>query len=347
MLSRETCQRVYFLGMEAAYPFRAGSGPLCSGTPSRRLFEKWGGRTMSRKILAAILCLMMLAPLGALASAEKTLTDMTGREVKIEKPVERLIVMWPGDCEIVYALGAENLLVGVGSYCDYPEAVSSVEKVTPGKDMNLEQVIALKPDMVVTTTMSLVQEHVDALEKAGVRVFINDATNVEGVYTAIANLGALTGREAEAAALTDTMRKGFEAVSAKVPQGGELSVYYEIMPLADGPWAAGGGTFMDELGAKVGLKNIFGDQGAWAQVSEEQVLKANPAVIISTSYGDPAEVVKEITDRAAWKDVQAIRDGKVFCLDGNLFTRPAPRLVEAVESLFELLYGAAESNKAA
>lgn len=302
---------------------------------------------MTRKIIALVLVALLMLPAFAFAGGETVLTDMTGREVKLTKPVERLIVMWPGDCEIVYALGAESLLVGVGSYCNYPAEVANVEKVTPGKDMNLEQILALKPDLVLTTTMSLVQEHVEALEKAGVPVFINDATGVEGVYTAIKNIGALTGRTQQAEELVASMQKGFEEIKAKVPAGDALSVYYEIMPVSQGPWAAGGGTFMDELGAIVGLKNIFGDQGAWAQVSEEQVLKLNPAVIISTSYGDPAEVTKEINDRAAWKDVQALKDGKVFCLDGDLFTRPGPRLVEAVESLLTLLYGEAKVDKAA
>lgn len=302
---------------------------------------------MTKKIVALVLVALMILPAFALAGNETVLTDMTGREVKLSKPVERMIVMWPGDCEIVYALGAEKLLVGLGSYCDYPAAAADVEKVTPGKDMNLEQILALKPDLVLTTTMSLVKEHVEALEKAGVPVFINNATGVEGVYTAIKNIGMLTGHDKQAEELVASMQKGFEEVTSKVPAGDKVSAYYEIMPVSQGPWAAGGGTFMDELGAIVGLKNIFGDQGAWAQVSEEQVLKLNPSVIISTSYGDPAEVVKEINDRAAWKDVQAVKDGKVFCLDGNLFTRPGPRLVEAVESLFTLLYGEAKMNKAA
>lgn len=302
---------------------------------------------MTRKIVALLLAALMLLPSLALAGGETVLTDMTGREVKLSKPVERLIVMWPGDCEIVYALGAQELLVGLGSYCDYPAEAASVEKVTPGKDMNLEQILALKPDLVLTTTMSLVKEHVDALEKAGVPVFINDATGIEGVYTAIRNIGALTGRTQQAEDLAASMAKGFEDVKARVPQGTQMSAYYEIMPVDQGPWAAGGGTFMDELGAIVGLKNIFGDQGAWAQVSEEQVLKLDPAVIISTAWGDPAEIVKEINGRAAWQGIQAIKDGRVYCLDSNLFSRPSPRLVDAVNSLFDILYGEAPANKAA
>lgn len=302
---------------------------------------------MTKKIIALFLAALMVLPVFALAGGETVLTDMTGREVKLTKPVERMIVMWPGDCEIVYALGAEKLLVGLGSYCDYPAETEKVEKVTPGKDMNLEQILALKPDLVVTTTMSLVKEHVEALEKAGVPVFVNNAQNIEGVYTAIKNIGALTGRTQQAEELVASMQKSFEDVKNSKPAGEPLSAYYEVSPLSQGLWAAGGGTFMDELGAIVGLDNIFKDQDPWAQVSEEQVIKLNPSVIITTSYGDPAEVVKEIKDRAAWKDVQAVKDGKVFCPDSNIFTRPGPRLVDAVQSLFTMLYGEAKVDKAA
>ena len=112
-----------------------------------------------------------------------TLTDMTGREITLDAPAERVVALTASDCEILYALGAGDLLVGRGEYCDYPAEVLDVPSVQSGYDTNIEQIIALEPQVLLMSTMAQTDEQVQQLEAAGVRVVVSDAQDIEGTYT--------------------------------------------------------------------------------------------------------------------------------------------------------------------
>ena len=100
-------------------------------------------------------------------SKDNVITDITGHEVKVPEKIERVVVLSAGECEIVYALGAGDLVVGRGEYCNYPEEVADVEAVKSGSETNLEQIIGLSPDLVIMSYMDQTEEQVAALEKAG------------------------------------------------------------------------------------------------------------------------------------------------------------------------------------
>ena len=169
---------------------------------------------MFRKCTSLFLVLLMALSLtGACAETAVTVTDMTGREITLTEPATRIVALTASDCEILYALGAGDLLVGRGEYCDYPEAVLSLPSVQSGAETNIEQIKALEPQVVLMATMAQTTEQVEALENAGIRVVVSDAQNVEGVYEAIGMIGALTGKTKEADALTASMKEAFSAVS--------------------------------------------------------------------------------------------------------------------------------------
>jgi len=273
-----------------------------------------------------------------------TVTDMKGREVTLEKPAERIVALTAGDCEILYALGVGDRIVGRGEYCDYPEDVLAVPSVASGYDTNIEQIIALNPDVVVMSTMAQTNEHIESLENAGLAVIVTEAPHLEGVYDAIALLGEVVDKTAEADALITSMKDAFAALSAKVPQLEKTpTIYFEVSPLQYGLWTAGTGTFMHEMGELLGVENIFADLSLWAEVSEEQVIQRNPDFIVTTtmSYEGSPDPVEEIKGRAGWGGITAIVDGNVLNADNDEITRPSPRLVDAAEQLFELLYGGA------
>ena len=118
-----------------------------------------------------IAAILLLAAFGCKAQpAQKdtgiTVVDMTGREVKLEKPAERIVALTAADCEIVYALGAGDLLVGRGEWCDYPAEVFGVESVESGGNTNIEQILALDPDVLVMGSMAQTEEQVKQLEDA-------------------------------------------------------------------------------------------------------------------------------------------------------------------------------------
>ncbi len=298
--------------------------------------------------LLLMLSVMMLCALMAAQAEGLTVTDMTGRELAFDKPAERVVVMMPGDCEILYALGAGGMVVGRGEYCSYPAEVQEIEAVKSGQETNLEQIIALKPDVVVMTKMAQNPEHIEALEKAGIKTVVTDAQDIAGVYADIELLGRVTGREAEAAKLTEEMKQGFADIVTKVDGRKAGSAYYEASPLQWGLWASGSGTFMDEIGRMLGLSNIFAGSPAWVEVSEEQVISLSPDYIFTTTmyFGEGPKPDEEIMGRAGWEGITAVKEKQVVSLNGDLFTVPGPRLVEAAGTLYEYLYEAA-GDKAA
>ena len=269
-----------------------------------------------------------------------TLTDMTGREITLDEPATRIVALTPSDCEILYALGAGDLLVGRGEYCDYPAEVLDVPSVQSGYETNIEQIIALEPQVLIMSTMAQTEEQVQQLENAGIRAVVSDAQDIDGVYTAINMIGTLTGKQDEAASVVESMQKTFDEIKANAGDGSK-TVYFEVSPLEYGLWTAGANTFMDEIAAMMGLKNCFSDVEGWAEISEEQVLARNPDYIVTISmyYGEGPTPVEEIASRAGWENVTAVKDGKILNLQNNELSRPAPRLAEGAKALYDFVYG--------
>ena len=302
------------------------------------------------KLVSLLLCLILICPvLGCAEDAAVTVTDMTGREITLDAPATRVVALTASDCEILYALGAGDTLVGRGEYCDYPEDVQAVPSVQSGYETNVEQIIALEPQVVLMATMAQTKEQVEALEAAGVHVIVSDAQDIAGVYTAIELIGAVTGKNDEAAALIAGMKDSFAAIAAKAEGDGSKTVYFEVSPLEYGLWTAGKGTFMDELAQMIGLKNAFEDVEGWAAISEEQVLKRDPDYIVTISmyYGEGPTPVEEIMGREGWQELKAVKNEAVFNADSNEVSRPGPRLVDAAQALYDFVYGEKETEKAA
>lgn len=297
---------------------------------------------MTKKLVSLFLALVMAFSLTA-AFAESTavtVTDMAGREIALDAPATKVVALTASDCEILAALGAEDTLVGRGEYCDYPESVLEVPAVQSGADTNLEQIIALEPQVVVMAKMAQTEEQVAALEKAGIRVVVSDAQDIEGVYTAIRLIGALVGRNDEAEAMVADMQSTFADIAAKSENTGK-TVYFEVSPLQWGLWTAGKGTFMDELATMCGLTNAFADVEGWAEISEEQVLERDPDYIVTISmyYGEGPTPVEEIKARTGWDALKAVQNDAIFNADSNEVSRPGPRLKDAAEALYTFVTG--------
>lgn len=296
---------------------------------------------MIRRILSVLLVFVMLCSLGFAETNAVSVTDMTGREITLAEPASRIVALTASDCEILCALGAEDMLVGRGEYCDYPESILNVPVVQSGADTNIEQIIALQPQVVLMSTMAQTTEQVAALENAGIAVVVSDAQDIEGVYTAIRLIGALAGRDDAAETLVGDMQASFDEIAAQAQDSGK-TVYFEVSPLEWGLWTAGANTFMDELAQLCGLKNAFADVDGWTAISEEQVIERNPDYIVTITmyYGEGQRPEEEIMGRAGWENITAVKDGAVFNADSNEISRPGPRLKDAALSLYEFVNGA-------
>lgn len=295
---------------------------------------------MSRKLVSLLLVLVM-ALCAATALAEDTsvtVTDMHGREITLAEPAARIVALTPSDCEILCALGCEDALVGIGAYCDYPESILSLPVVNSGAETNIEEIIALKPQVVLMSDMAQTEEQVQALSDAGVQVVVSDANDIEGVYTAIRMIGALMAKNDEAEALIADMQATFDDIAAQSEDSGK-TVYFEVSPLEWGLWTAGKGTFMDELATICGLTNAFADVDGWAEISEEQIIVRDPDYIVTITmyYGEGPTPVEEIMGRTGWEGLKAITGENVLNADSNEISRPGPRLKDAAIQLFNFI----------
>ena len=305
---------------------------------------------MTKRIVAVLLSLLLLLPaFGAMAEGTAvTFTDMMGREITLAEPATRIVALTAADCEILCALGCEDALVGRGEYCDYPASVLEKPSVQSGYNTNIEEIIALQPQVVLMGTMAQTTEQVEALAQAGIQVVVSDAQNIEGVYTAIRLIGAIMGKDAEAEAMVADMQAAFDSIKARSEATGK-TVYFEVSPLQWGLWTAGKNTFMDELAAMCGLENAFADVEGWAEISEEQVLARDPDYIVTITmyYGEGPTPVEEIKGRAGWEALKAVVNDHILNADSNEISRPGPRLKDAAETLFNFVYGAEEEVPAA
>ena len=298
----------------------------------------------AKKLIALALSLLLLAGLGAAALAEDTsvtVTDMSGREITLKEPAARVVALTAADCEILYAIGAGETLVGRGEYCDYPAEVFDVPSVQSGYETNIEQIMALEPQVVLMATMAQSVEQVEALEKAGIAVVVSDAQDIEGVYTAIRMIGKLMGYDDNAEALVAGMQDTFAGLKEASKGDGSESVYFEVSPLQWGLWTAGTGTFMDEITQLLGLKNAFGDVEGWGEISEEQVIERAPDYIVTITmyYGEGPTPEEEIMNRAGWENIPAVANDKILNLQNNELSRPGPRLADGAELMYEFIYG--------
>ena len=296
-----------------------------------------------KKTIALLLAVVMVF---ALCSCSKSgsgsgavkVTDMAGHEINLEKPAEKIVALTASDCEILFAIGAGDKLVGRGEYCDYPPEVLDIPSVESGYETNIEQIIALKPDVVLMSTMAQTEEQRDQLEKAGIHVVVSDAQNIEGVYTAIDMIGSLMGQKDKAASVIDGMKKSFEEIKKNAFTEGK-TVYFEVSPLEYGLWTAGKGTFMNEIAEMMGLKNCFDDLDGWAGISEEQVLERNPDYIVTITmyFGEGPTPEEEICGRAGWENVTAVKNKAILNLQNNELSRPVPRLADGAKLLYDFV----------
>lgn len=234
------------------------------------------------------------------ASEAITFTDMTDREIVIDEPVEKVVALTAADCEILYEIGAGDLVIGRGEYCNYPEEVLDVEAVSSGSETNVEQIIALQPDVVFMSTMDQSEDQIAALENAGITVVMSRANSIEETYTAIEMIGTAVGQEENAAAVVEEMKATFAEIEEKTKDAETKSVYFEVSPLEYGLWTTGAGTFMNELAQILGLENAFSDVEGWAEISEEQVISRNPDYIFTVTmyFGEGPTPEEEIMGRA-------------------------------------------------
>ena len=264
-----------------------------------------------------------------------TLTDAIGKEVTLEKAPKRIVSLIPSNTEILFGLGLNDQIIGVNDNDNYPPEATEKEKVG-GIEFNLEQIIALQPDLVLAHESSLYgfgEEAIAQLEAVGITVFVvKDAKTFEETYTTIEQIGQLTGKTAEAKDMIASIQQGITDIEAKVTDLEEKSVFVVVGTEPD-LYVAGQETYIDEMLDVLNVENVVPELG-WPQYSAEQFVKSNADVILVTYDND----LEAISNNATYAEMDAVKSGNVKLIDGDTTSRQGPRIVEGIESIAEAIY---------
>jgi iron complex transport system substrate-binding protein len=268
----------------------------------------------------------------SMPKAGRVMTDDLGRKVELPQTVSRAISLAPSLTEIVFAVGGGDKLIGDTTYCNYPAEAEKIQKVGDTISPNLEAIIALKPDVVLVTTASQIETFSKRLEEQHIAVFITDPKDLEGVYRSISTIGEILGTTEKAETLVAGLKKRVAAVEAKTESAPPYRVFVQISeePL----YAAGGPTFITDLIQRAGGFSVTEKiNDAFPKLSKETALAMQPDVIL-ISAGDGNQ-----KENSVFAGSPAVRNKKVFLIDGDLLSRPGPRSVDALEQIAEKLHG--------
>ncbi|WP_083633530.1 ABC transporter substrate-binding protein [Alkalihalophilus pseudofirmus] len=270
----------------------------------------------------------------------RTVTDALGEEVVIEEKPEKIVSLIPSITETLFKIEQGEYVVGRTDWDNYPEEVLDIESVG---DMNfdVERVLSLSPDLVLSheSNAHSSTEGLDQIRAAGIPVVvINDASSIDDVYEAITMIGEASGGDQEAASTIEEMKERFAAIEEKaseISEEDQVDVWVEV---SDELYTAGSETFIDEMLTLIRANNIADTEQGWPQFTEEEVVTLNPQVIITT-YGYYVENADEkIKERAAWQDVDAVKNERIYDVQSDEVTRSGPRLVKGVEELASVIY---------
>jgi iron complex transport system substrate-binding protein len=295
---------------------------------------------LSYKVRWTIALLMSAGILFAHAAsgAERiSVTDLLGRTMTIPESPSRVVSLAPNITEIVFALGEGHRLVGVTRYSDYPEAAKQIQKVGSYVHLDLERIISLAPELCLAIKDGNPREAVSRLESLGIPVYAVDPRNLESVLEALQRIGELLGAEEKAHRIVQEIQQRIQKVESRVHQVSHRPrVFFQIgvSPIV----SVGTHTFIHELIVQAGGINVAEGPTPYPRFSREQVLGLSPDIVIITSMARSAVFSKVKAEWQQWKDMPAVRNNRVFVQESNLFDRPSPRLVDALEVLVRLIH---------
>lgn len=269
-----------------------------------------------------------------------TLTDGMGREVLFDTLPERILSIAPSATEILFALGAGDLVVGRDEPSDFPpEALELPSIGSTYGDLNTEAIVALEPDLVLAAMINS-PEHVQAIEELDIAVFVlPNPTDFSDLFRILETAGKIIGRESQSAALVAALQTRVWAVLERLEGVEPVSVYYEVDGMdPNAPWTVGAGTFQNFLISMCGGENIAGDLESYAQLNLEELVVRDPQVMIFSQSVWVTTTSESVAGRPGWEAISAVAEGRVYGIDANWLDRPGPRLVDALEAMAAILH---------
>ena len=279
---------------------------------------------------AHFLTLTAAFTLSAFSHADLIFKDDTGQEVRLKAPAKRIVSLAPHAAESLYAAGGGDKLVGTVDYSDYPPAAKKVPRVGGYSRVDLEAVVALKPDLGIAWESGNNMTQVEKLKALGLTVYVFQPNQMEEVAGQLERLGQLAGSEAIANPAAERFRQrlnGLRQANASKPK---VRVFYQIWkaPLM----TVGGPQIISDAIRLCGGENVFGQLSQMAPtVSVEAVLESNPEAIVATGMGDARP--EWLGDWDKWTQMTAVKRGNMFHINPDIMQRHTPRILDGAEQL--------------
>ena len=272
----------------------------------------------------------MLALASGFALAEVAVTDDTGAVVRLDRPARRVVTLAPHLTETLFAAGAGDTLVGTVEYSDYPEAAQSVPRVGGYSRLDLEAVVALKPDLIVAWHSGNAPADVDKLRALGFPVYLSQPGRLENVAREIERLGRLAGSPETAEEAARRFRARLAGLHAQYGGKPVVRTFYQIwkQPLS----TVGSGQIISSAIRLCGGENVFGTLETMAPVvTVEAVIAADPEAIVAS--GMDAARPEWLDDWKRWPALIAVARDNLFFVPPELLQRHTPRLLDGAERL--------------
>ncbi|MFC0254563.1 cobalamin-binding protein [Massilia consociata] len=275
---------------------------------------------------------LLVALLAAQSAWAVTVRDDAGNAVTLNQPAMRVISMSPHVTELLFAAGGGDRIVGTVSYSDYPEAAKSIPRIGSNREIDLERVIAMKPDLVVAWMHNNSERQIEMVRRLGVPVFLSDPQTLESIPEKVGRLGQLMGTELVANAAAAELRRQLAGLRSRYAGRPTVRTFYQVW---DKPlYTLSGRHIITDALRLCGGENIFAKLTVTAPiVSVESVLQADPEAIIGTAEKNYGGV-------ALWKPyatLTATRNDNLFTVDGDLLNRAGPRMIAGTAILCEKL----------
>lgn len=258
-----------------------------------------------------------------------------------EHSYKRIVSLMPSNTEILYELGLGKDVVGVSTVDDYPKDVKKGKEQFNTMNLNKEALLKVKPDLILAheSQKGTSKKVLDSLEKNGVKVvYVKDAQSLDQTYETFKQIGKVTGREHEANELIDETKHNVEKVIKSVPRHHRSqSVFMEVSSKPE-IYTAGKHTFFDDMLSQLDAKNSFSNIEGWKPVDKESIIKKNPDILISTEGLSKSDYYKVIKKRDGFRQIKAVKNGRIETVNGDEISRPGPRIDEGLKQLRDAIY---------
>jgi len=259
------------------------------------------------------------------AGAGFTVEDDAGQKVAFERPASRIVSLAPNITELLFAAGAGSRVIAADEYSDYPQAAGKLPRIGSAYALDLETLLALKPDLVIAWKSGNDARQVARLHDLGIRVFLSEPRTLEDIPRTIETFGRLVGTETAARTAAADLRTKFAQLEARYTKVLPVRVFYEIW--SPPVMTINGSHLIDAVLRLCGGRNVFATVGALTPtVTGESVVAADPEVIIASGTGDAKPAF--LDEWLRWPRMSAVQRGLVTWIPADLIDRPGPRIVD-------------------